>query len=578
MIQSNDLQNKQAYLRENVLEKGYDAEEFMTFLQMKKPDEGLDLNNWSMDELINAVNEFISDKNLEKEDDGEDNGNKNNLLDGENKNGVEQMEKLPPGQDKLDDKFSSIYDLNDEITKCQMTEITVISTKKSIKVKLSNPQKIDNGIFSRSFIQYTVKTEPFGYITNKRYSDFSWLRKMLSLIYCNCVIPPLCKKNYGDRFSDALIAKRMRSIEKFFRGIVEHPLLKNSDVLNQFLSINKKEEYINAVKKYEKINKAPTSVRQLKSLDGEIRIGITKEKVIYSDNIKNYAESNYNLLQKITKAYKGLNNAVNQYCNKMREISNLWKDVLKNSKKYYDSHNTSETFNIMSKLMDNFAEMQQKQMTIMNENIREYFRYVKNEFNVVKEMAVKVNNSKLAFTKAHEKLMSTKESLFEKQDLDAWQLKEIDKPNRIKLLGDKKLAFSKMLPQESMRVYELKSFYGGMLNSLINEFERIRRVNAKRHKEYITNFIRLISNECTNLHVCLADRLTEFHELKDDMYSIDGKIKLENIESEFVSQNTNLQENKIEEKDGKENIIEEKKVEENKGIESKNEDKGKDKK
>ena len=114
-----------------------------------------------------------------------------------------------------------------------------------------------------------------------------------------------------------------------------------------------------------------------------------------------------------------------------------------------------------------------------------------------------------------------------------------------------------------MRVNELKTFYGGMLNSLINEFERIRRLNAKRHKEYITTFIRLISNECTNLHVCLADRLTEFHELKDDMYSIDGKIKLENIESEFISKK--ISENEIIENKDEKGIQEEKnKINENK--------------
>ena len=178
-----DLPTKQAYLRENVLEKGYDAEEFMTFLQMKKPDEGLDLNNWSMDELINAVNEFIADKNLEKENEKDGEDNKNIISDGNQKDGVEQMERLPQNQGASDDKFSTIYDSNDEIAKCQMTEVTVISTKKLVQVKLSSPQKVDNGIFSRSFISYLVTTEPFGYKIKKRYSDFTWLRKMLSLIY-----------------------------------------------------------------------------------------------------------------------------------------------------------------------------------------------------------------------------------------------------------------------------------------------------------------------------------------------------------------------------------------------------------
>ena len=52
---SDDLQSKQAYLRENVLEMGYDADEFMTFLQTKKGENGLDLNNWSMNELIKFI-------------------------------------------------------------------------------------------------------------------------------------------------------------------------------------------------------------------------------------------------------------------------------------------------------------------------------------------------------------------------------------------------------------------------------------------------------------------------------------------------------------------------------------------
>ena len=41
-----DLQEKQGFLRENILERGYDADEFMTFLQSKKGESGLDLNNW----------------------------------------------------------------------------------------------------------------------------------------------------------------------------------------------------------------------------------------------------------------------------------------------------------------------------------------------------------------------------------------------------------------------------------------------------------------------------------------------------------------------------------------------------
>jgi hypothetical protein len=195
--------------------------------------------------------------------------------------------------------------------------------------------------------------------------------------------------------------------------------------------------------------------------------------------------------------------------------------------------------------MDSLAEIQRKQSEIMNENIREYFRYVKNEFFNVKEMAIKVKNCRIQYTKAQEKLLNTKESLFQKQDIDSWKLRKEDKANRIQLLSDKNLAFSKMLPQDTMKVYEYKCFYGGMLNSLIAEFERIRKINAKRHKENITKFIMLLSNECTNLHVTLADRLSEFNELRDDADTndINRSISLKKVENLMDNQNEENEEN-----------------------------------
>ena len=538
------IQEKQAYLRENVLEKAYDADEFMSFLQLKKGESGLDLNNWTMYELKNAVKDFINDKDKESEKDEEINRNLSKINELDEENEINETQRQSLIKEALNNDNINIQENNIlipmpnnenelDIEKCQVSEVSPLSNINSIIVKLSSPKKIDGGIFSKSFISYVVSTEPLGYKTNKRYNDFSWLRKTLSMIYVNCVLPPLCKKNFGDRFSDALTSKRMRSIEKFMQGIIEHPLIKNSELIHIFLSAQKKDEYKKKIQKYQKIKKAPSLVKDLKTMDGIIDIGVNKEKEIYLDNIKNYAQGNYHLLQKITKSYKSMMNIMQQLTDKMKHISQLWKLVLDRSIKYYDSHNTSETFNIMSKLMDDWGNIQKKQIKIMNENIREYFRYVKNEFNSLKEMATKVKNSRIQYFKANEKLLNTKENLFQKQEVDLWQLKEEDKPHKLNLLKNKDLAFAKMLPQDIMKVRDYKNFYGCMLNSLIGEFERIRKINAKRHKENITNFVRLISTECTNLHVSLADRLSEFNELRDDadIDNIDGGIKLKKVEN-----------------------------------------------
>ena len=88
-----------------------------------------------------------------------------------------------------------------------------------------------------------MQTTPLWFKIRKRYSDFEWLRNVLSTVYINCVIPPFCKKNYSDRFSEVLIAKRTRSIEKFMKGILIHPLLKNSEIFDNFISIEKEADF-----------------------------------------------------------------------------------------------------------------------------------------------------------------------------------------------------------------------------------------------------------------------------------------------------------------------------------------------
>ena len=523
-MEDEDLNAKQTFLRENILEKGYDAEDFMKLLQNKKGESGLDLISWTMNELKEAVNEFVQDKSPEispiEEEEKIDNKTVENEKDNENEN-EEQNENNAAQSEEVDnlDKFQQEYpeksSQKEEYAKTTVNEFTGFTDKEGIVVKVSSPEKKEGGIFSKSYVSYLVETEPFDFKTRKRYSDFLWLRNTLSLLYSHCVIPPLCKKNYVDRFSEVLINKRMRSIEKFFEGLLVHPLIKNSQILYDFLSIEKETDFHKKKQKYGKIT-APTHVKEFKTLEGDIKVSVTKEKEMYLQNIEDNCNINEELLQKVTKSYKSLLLLMVQIGDKMKEIAGLWKLVYQKSTKYYDIHNTSQTYNILSKVMQNWAETEMKQIDILNINVREYFRYVKNEYHSMRDLGEVVESNKMIYKKAFDKLYFNKENLFKQQDLLQWGLSKEDLGNKLVLLKNKDLAFSKMLPKETKRVNMFKEFYGSYLNSIINEYERIRALNAKRHKEKITIFIRNLSDCITDFHVSLADRLTEFSEMKDD--------------------------------------------------------------
>lgn len=62
----NSLEQKQTFLRKEILENQYDGNEFMMFLNEKNPNKGDDLEQWTYQELVNVVIAFKASKNPAK--------------------------------------------------------------------------------------------------------------------------------------------------------------------------------------------------------------------------------------------------------------------------------------------------------------------------------------------------------------------------------------------------------------------------------------------------------------------------------------------------------------------------------
>ena len=295
-------------------------------------------------------------------------------------------------------------------------------------------------------------------------------------------------KNYGDRFTEELILKRTRMLKKFLDGILIHPTMKHSEIFYEFLSMNSEDDFEETKKYYNNLidSNEKKGIDEIKTINGNIKISINKEKEVYLMNIKDNAEINESIMKRITKSYKNLIDLMHNVSDKMKEIAELWKLLHEKSLKYYETINVSESYKIMNKIMEDLSNFETKKREMINNNIREYFRYVKNEFHSMKDLATKVDTYKDDYNKALEKLNTNKENLFKQQDVTLWGLDDNDIKHKNVLLKHKDLAFSKMLPEESKNVTENKNIYGAYLNSLIDEYERIRLLNGRRHKDNIS--------------------------------------------------------------------------------------------
>ncbi len=520
-----DIEQKQNFLRENILNKGYVAEEFMSYLNTKKGEKGLDLVNWTMEELEETVSEFIEIKNKMKEKNTTEKSKKTKTSNKKNKDkdnniitnilNIPNEEESKENEEYLNTQLQLIYE--PEFIQCNVMESTYISETVGVQIKLSSPEKVDGGIFGKSYITYLLETSPFGFKVRKRYSDFEWLRNILSLQYVGCVIPPLCKKNYGDRFTETLVAKRTRLLQKFMEGILVHPLMRNSQIFYDFISCDNEEEFENKKKNYEKNLVTPISAKDMKSIDGQIRVSVSKEKETYLENIKDNADINMKLIKQITKCYKSLITTMKQASEKMKEISEIWKKLYEISQSYYETNNTIESYGLMHKIMKSLSEIENKKIDLMNNYIREYFRFFKNELFSLKELSVKTDINKDLYHKAFDKINNTKEKLFRQKDLNNWQLEDKNDLNfKYVLLKNKNLAFAKMIPEETKKFNEVKYNYGFYLNSLISEYERLRILNSRRHKDHIQIFAKMLIDIITQFHGGLNDQIYFFQGLKDD--------------------------------------------------------------
>lgn len=480
------LRQKQLFLRENILDKGYSTDDFMDLLASKKGEQGLDLNNWTMSELKLIVKEFISYEN--NNEDQEDNYIQ------ENKPKIETDEEYE--QKCIQQYKEQKKNENQEYTACALIPKSRLNSNDdnvNIKVNLLTQN------INKETGEFIVETNPQKFRVKRSFDDFELVLKYLNEQFNYYVIPQISNKKYGEKYTEEKANKRTRALNKFLDGIIEHPTLKHIGILYDFLSINSVEDFDESKKKYlskidsEEKTEEKLSLENIKNISGKIKVSINKEKEVYFMNIKDNTKLNESIMIKINKSYKNLIQILQSATDKMKEISNLWKLLYDKSLKYYDTTYTSESYKVMNKIIEDFVISETKRINIMNTNIREYFRFMKNQFHVLNELASKVENYKEKYNKAMEKLKEDKEKLFKEQDINSWGLNENDLKHKDIFLKNKELAFNRMMPEESKNVLNIKNVYGVYLNSLIDEYERIRLSNGKKNK---ANTIKILELFC----------------------------------------------------------------------------------
>ena len=268
-------EHKQNFLRENILEKGYDVNQFVSFLKSKKGEAGSDISNWSMNDLYEVVQEFIKNNAPQDESQSQQNQTQAQTQTRNNNDNIlnKSLTTNPTNPIKLTDEDYGL--VIPEYVECIKSETTELSKYDKIEITVKDPQRINNGFFSKAFINFLITTNPINANVRRKHSDFVWLKERLSIIFNLNVLPRLPKK--GKVNEDKHINKRMRNLERFLVYLAKDPLIKNSQILFDFLTIEDDADFAKRKKIYNRM-KTPTELKDIKTIDGKIKVMITPQK------------------------------------------------------------------------------------------------------------------------------------------------------------------------------------------------------------------------------------------------------------------------------------------------------------
>ena len=486
--EQNDILIKQKLIKENILDKHYDKDQFFTYCMSIKPENGDNLKNWTIEELNSTINNFISEKNQYY------------------LNTQKEMSQNIKMNNKQNTNINSItYEVP-----CGKLEKTILNDKQ-IKIEIKNPRSVEGGLFTNSYILYDLETTidiNTKWIVQRRYSDFIWLRESLSKFFQREFIPPIPgKKIGGRRFEIDFVSKRMKKLNIFLEKILENESLKASQALIIFLSVidrnrfeeNKKE--INSVV----VN---SGLESIKTIEGKILISgdeYSNEK--YFINISNY----FNLQ---TQIYDKLNEDLSAFCKSImtcvENLAGVQKDFellhLLNARVSMKKE-ILKTFEMFGIFFKNWKRVLYNQGDVIKKNVKNFFKYINMEGKAYTELSKSRQIIKDQFDSEYKKLINKKEKLWEKNDISKWEINEdFSGIDRVLLIRDKQYAFSKMCTRETFLVNNMSIMlrYANKKN-----MDELKKLMANYQERFINN-VKLFAN---NFYPTLNDALNVWTEI-----------------------------------------------------------------
>ena len=470
-------QEKQQYINDNLIEKGYNPDDLFNYCYRLK---GIGIENLSLNELKNMIENF-----------------KNEQL-------IISLQSLKNKKEKKSTPFEILYsdcEFISETAKQPETKMMEFEKeKKKLNIKIIEPKKEKGSLFSKDQMTFQIVTEELNSKVKRNYSDFEWYKNQLNLRYPFILVPPLIKDAFYSNINLSFFSKkkdeknnieeqenlnmRIRYLNKFMNGILRKKILRTSPITYEFLVLEQKD-----FEKYKKnLDSNPYKLniylRNFKTIKGEIKVSLNKDKAIYVNNLLRIITPTTDLYSKLKNSLNTLINDFNIISTHMKEISILYEKLLNQSKDIKQSIDVQKLYSDLNNLFSIWSSSYLTQSKFFKNEFLEYFNYMNMEYNELDTIIDQFHNQRNEYESFANNINMKKEQLFISQDFANWGVQQ-GTENQIPLFqNDKKKSFEAMLYNESKVIEAEKKTVVVAINVIIQQFRKLKKYQGERVNQF----------------------------------------------------------------------------------------------
>jgi len=170
----------------------------------------------------------------------------------------------------------------------------------------------------------------------------------------------------------------------------------------------------------------------------------------------------------------------------MKEIGELFNKLVTQLKNDENAKKMEDVFTKLNKIFTSWSVSCEKQSSFFKNNFKSFFNYMNLE---IQEMSV-INQQFVAYKKEYEdfsaKLNKKKEDLFAQKDQSKWSVEPGTEDQIPKYVNNKKLAFEKMLYQETTFQSDEKKLVACTVYFMMKQFNKLMKCQSENVHNYFS--------------------------------------------------------------------------------------------